>query len=758
MRICKLLSSVAIVLLMLFAAGCGDNKTAPVASLDNPPIVDPDPAPVVDPDDPPVVDPDDPKNWQSLEPKLISTTSVATEYVATDGQWLAWTAKDRQGIYLADPAADINLTADLPPQFYPEEFVFDGRFVAFVVDNNKLFYIDTADDEPSASMIASSDDRINYFDLDNGELVWIDNDDATVYYLNLKLADKTPQAITSDDASKIMIKVNDGVIVWSVSQGNWRIQYYDVKAAIPGVIQPAGQTNYDHWQASVHDRLIVWQGSDAGADVEIFYCDLRNGGTTAIKLTDNLTDDRHPQVHNGLIAWDAIIGGQEAIFFIDTKAASPTIQSLPTALSNDRLSHVRDGIIAWTAYKDNWSQVLYYDTKAALPAIVELTDSSAFHSYAPQIADGKIFWHAFDLQAGNGVIASFDILQSMTSDFRVLPNSDIMPVQAGNDQVVWLSTGRNPRIFARRADLPGAPVAVTPASMDVRSIDIDNGVVAFMTRQGSQDPLYVIDLNAQDPAPVMISNDAQSGERPRISKNIVVWIKQVSPGVHQVFYADLSASVLEEKMLQTPFSDVHDLNTDGDYISWLSGTWPNFEVFYADLSAPTVSAIQLTNNSVWEAGPIVDQGIVAWYRQNSGNINDIWYVDLNAEPLQERQITSSSTFDDRVTAVNNGIIVWIRNDNAVPGQNIYYADTNSPSATAVQVTDDNTHKGNPGINNGQMIWSQGGDIYVYDIFAAQPQIICVTDSRNNSSPSIKDGALIWRVNHGCARGTFAAIW
>ncbi|MGA6925912.1 MAG: hypothetical protein WBY88_09530, partial [Desulfosarcina sp.] len=37
-----------------------------------------------------------------LLPTLISTTSVDTDVVATDGQWLAWTGIDRQGITISD--------------------------------------------------------------------------------------------------------------------------------------------------------------------------------------------------------------------------------------------------------------------------------------------------------------------------------------------------------------------------------------------------------------------------------------------------------------------------------------------------------------------------------------------------------------------------------------------------------------------------------------------------------------------------------
>lgn len=689
-----------------------------------------------------------------LVPTVVSVNSVETDVVATDGQWLAWKAKDRQGISIFDGTQTRSLTQALPTDHYPQDMVFDGRFVAFVSQGRHLFVVDSESGSPEPVLVASSSNSIESFAVSSGDLVWIDRADSHVYHLVLGTTNPSPVRITTDDISRIMVKIDSGVIVWSENNPRWRVVYYDLKAASPTIVQPSGQTNLDHWQADIHDRLIVWQGSDDGNDVEIFYCDLRQNPTVAVKLTDNLTDDRHPRVYDRVIAWDGRSVGQETIFYVDMVNPG-LIYQLPTDAQFDRLSQVREGLIVWTASVGGNAQVFYCDLNATEPTIIQVTNN-AYHNQEPLISAGEIIWRTEEGERSR--ILAYDVVLQTTEERADLPYSQITGISGSDGRTVWLSLGAHHRIFVQSVEEDIAPVAITPLGLDVSTLEMDASVVVWRGNDGANNEIYYCDLNAEEREVVKLTDDQRWKEAPQISDGVVVWRGQVDSGSnYQVYYVDLMSENPVPAAIAVNGQENLSPQIHKGLITWLGGIWPNYEVYYYNLNDSSPQAINLTQNSVWEAGPMVHDGLVAWYRQNTGNINDIWYVDLNAVEPVEVRVTNNSDSDDRVGAVKERIIAWIgTNQTEIPRRSdIYYNDLSENAPAVVRVTEDGASKDNLTLDGGRMAWRADGEIYLFDTHADEPQVIRLTDNDvSDFFPKINGDFIIWRGGSA----TYAARW
>jgi hypothetical protein len=689
-----------------------------------------------------------------LLPTLISTTSVDTAVVATDGRWLAWTGVDRQGITMTDGLETVKQTERLSAQYYPKEIAFDGRYTVFTTESDKqLFVVDNQDPESNPVLIADSADRLISPYIDQGELVWIDHADLTLYYVDLNSEPHPPVAITDGANRKIQSKIDDGLIVWSESivigsDTHWRVFYYDLKSATPTIVQPSGQTGFDHWMVNVHDRFIVWQGADAGPDVEIFYCDLRQNPLDSVQLTDNAVDDRHPQVENKIIVWDGSSAFENTVSYLDMNDASPSINQLPTAADYDNLSHFRDGVIAWTASSESFSQIFFYDVNDSQPGVVQITNDS-FQNYQPRVAHGQIVWRT--QEADGGRILAYNLVSTRTDPVADLPYSEIIRVLSENGRHVWLSKGLNRRLYTQLADGDNLnPVTVTPEHVDVGSLKLDNGIAVFRAFDGTYSQVYYCDLNADTNQLVKLSTNDNYNGFPRIEGDIVVWNGKDAGGLDQVYYADLSSASPSGVAIAVGGEFNNQCAVDDRMITWLGGSYPNYEVYYYDLNAPSPQAVNLTINTVWETDPKIDQGVVAWSRESSGNNTDVWYYDLAADTPQEVRVTDSGVTNDRIQAVRDRVLVWL-GDN----RDIFFCDLNSPSPAPVQVTTDAEWKDSLSVDDGRIVWCVNGEIHAYDIYDSNPAPIRVTENEiNDFSPQIKGDFVLW---HGDDL-TYAARW
>jgi hypothetical protein len=259
-----------------------------------------------------------------LSPVFVSPTSVRPSQFATDGKWLVWTADDRLGIYSSDGVSTKNLTRNLALDYYPDDFVFDGRFTAFTtLSRREIFYIDNQDESATPALVFRTSSYVRTFDIRNGELVWIEVDGNKLYYANLNSSPIESILISEGSLTKEQLKIDGGLIVWSeggiYSGMQVRVYYYDLRAEAPTVTQLPGQTGSDHSLPSVHNRVIAWQGrtSDGTYDLEIFYCDLSATPLVSVQLTNNNTQDQNPQVYDGIIAWENQTGANSTICYIN---------------------------------------------------------------------------------------------------------------------------------------------------------------------------------------------------------------------------------------------------------------------------------------------------------------------------------------------------------------------------------------------------------------------------------------------------------
>lgn len=689
-----------------------------------------------------------------LVPTLVSTTSMDAGRSATDGDWLVWIGKDRQGISLLEGSDIQDLTAELAPEHYPESMNFDGRYVVFISGQKHLFVVDTRDASPVPELLSSSDDRIEYFDISEGELVWIDETDDHVYYLDLNSASSTPVRITDEDRSRIMVKIDDGVIVWSESISRWRVLYYDLRADNPAPVQPSGQTSLDHWMPDIHNRLIVWQGSDAGNDVEIFYYDMSRNDQAARKLTDNLTDDRHPRVDNGIIAWDGRLNGEETISYMDMNADSPTLLQLPTALSYDRLSHIRDGVITWTASAGGIYQILCYDLNADTPGVVQVTNTG-FANYEPVVDDGTILWRSEETSTAR--IMAYDVESASISELGELSNTKVTGLFSEGGGQVWLSEGANFSVYAQPVEEDINPVIISSPdrSVDSGTLAMDGGIAVWRAHDGSNMELYYCDLNSENQDEVIVSDDNRHKESPDISDGILTWRGQADGGGDQVYYADLPLGNPVAVPVAVSGQENLSPNIHDGLMTWLGGVYPNYEVYYYDLNAPTPQATNLTGNSLWEANPVANEGVIAWYRQHTGNINDIWYNDLSAATPLEVQVTNTGDSDDRVQAFRDRIIVWTSTFQADWSQDVFFYNLSAASPQVVRVTNDGDSKGGMDTDGGKIVWSAEGEIWFYDAREGSPSVTRITDNDlYDSNPKIRSDVVIWKAGDA----VYAARW
>jgi len=130
--------------------------------------------------------------------------------------------------------------------------------------------------------------------------------------------------------------------------------------------------------------------------------------------------------------------------------------------------------------------------------------------------------------------------------------------------------------------------------------------------------------------------------------------------------------------------------------------------------------------------------------------NDVWYSDLHADTAAENQVTDSAALDDRIKAVNDGVLVWLSDYS-----DIFFYDLDAVSPAAVQVTTDTERKGEVSFDAEKIVWNADGEIYGFDIESSDPRQILITDNKmNDHGPKTKDECIIWEANEL----TYAARW
>lgn len=227
----------------------------------------------------------------------------------TKGRIVVWSGGDTPTVYIhrfdTGEQVGIPVTA-VSTSPYPKT---DGRFVVWMAGTWPVFNIYAYDlnaVSPSPVMVTAGGWNAQPV-VDNGVVAWYADVSGNyeIYYADAKLSTPVPVRVTTNAVADEYPQIDDGVIVWSASDGE--VYYFDTNALTPTVVAVTNNTTSDgSWPSipRISNGLIVWAGAVSGVTGgEIFYYDLKAAVPTVVRLTNNSYDDRKPRVANGRIVW-----------------------------------------------------------------------------------------------------------------------------------------------------------------------------------------------------------------------------------------------------------------------------------------------------------------------------------------------------------------------------------------------------------------------------------------------------------------------
>lgn len=328
-------------------------------------------------------------------------------------------------------------------------------------------------------------------------------------------------------------------------------------------------------------------------------------------------------------------------------------------------------------------------------------------------------------------------------------------VAVDNQWIVWTAretAGADRRIFARPVAGDAEPIAVSVEHDFIRDLLVDGGIAVWQV--GNE--IYFCDLNSTNKDIRQLPSDGRSKSGLAFHAPVLSWTGS-SGGLYGVYTADLEVATVSIQMVASRDSNSgSDTDTHDGIITWTCGNWPAFNICYYDTQATPPQVFNVTDDPTWETGSRINQGIVAWYRSNTGNINDIWFSDLYAATPEIIQITNSSEDDDSVAGVSDGVVVWKSRLQADPfPEDIFYSHVNLGATEVVRVTDDGESKSHIGIAGEKIVWRAAGQIYLYDLGSPEQVALQISeDGAANDQPRISTTAIVWISDYN----TYAIRW
>lgn len=138
----------------------------------------------------------------------------------------------------------------------------------------------------------------------------------------------------------------------------------------------------------LYDDQAVWVGrelppSNIANNGTIFFYD----GQNTIQLTDGTYDARHPQVHNGQVAWEGYDGNDWEIFFYDGQK----VTQLTDNDYDEELVQIDNGWVLWRHNDGNDYEGFLYDGEKIIPLTHNDYDDWSFG-----MDNCQVVWAAFD--------------------------------------------------------------------------------------------------------------------------------------------------------------------------------------------------------------------------------------------------------------------------------------------------------------------------------------------------------------------------
>jgi len=287
-------------------------------------------------------------------------------------------------IFLYDGKRTLQLT-DSPYANYDPQ-IHNGQVVWWGWDGNdyEIFFYDGK----QTVQLTNNDYMDRSPQINNGQIVWYgyDGDDSEIFFYDGRQTIK----LTDNDYNDFNPQIDNGQIVWEATVNNTsQIFLYDGRQTIQlgSGISP-----------QIHNGQVVWSGWD-GNDMEIYFYD----GSRIIQLSDNDYWDGDPQIDNGQVAW----GTSRPIFFPDSTFVrgyaqdtffydgSRTIRLTPEQGATDyTIPQIHNGMVTWQAsitYGIYNQEIFLYDGRQ----IIQLTNNKKADSF-PQIHNGQVVWSGWD--------------------------------------------------------------------------------------------------------------------------------------------------------------------------------------------------------------------------------------------------------------------------------------------------------------------------------------------------------------------------
>ena len=174
---------------------------------------------------------------------------------------------------------------------------------------------------------------------------------------------------------------------------------------------------------------------------------------------------------------------------------------------------------------------------------------------------------------------------------------------------------------------------------------------------------FAVTLSLQTAHAEQVTANLYEDSFPHIKGNYVVWQGHVD-GDWEIFFYDIAARGAPVQITDNDYDDTSP-QTDGSYVVWLSESASGGEIFLYDLSgggAPTA----ITTDSNVDVSPQIANGRVVWESHQvttSVQPGEIFLYDILGPAPKIKQLTNN-TLDDSSPRINNQSVVWLQADGA----------------------------------------------------------------------------------------------
>jgi hypothetical protein len=355
------------------------------------------------------------------------------------------------------------------------------------------------------------------------------------------------------------------------------------------------------------------------------------------QLTDNVSNDLHPQINNnGFVVWNSGYGSEGGMdIFLYNGAA--TVQLSSVSRLNERPQINDNNEIVWLGSPDGTNlQVFLYDG-----IVTQLTDDE-YGKYDLRINEqGKIIWS--QLQEGTQDIVLYD-----DPDFIMLTDNDYDDLSAeisDSGYVTWFGSyaPENIGIFLWEGD--AGPTMIADGAKDGRYLSLNNsGQVAWVTN----DTVSAVNLFTGTES-VKLSGHYQA-DTPSLNNNgYVAWQEYTFNDYYdwtwKIFLHNGTDTV---RVSDNAYSDEYPKINDNNYLVWQGFDGHDYEIFVFDGQ----SIVQITDNGFDDLEPkINNDNQIVWIGDDGNDFEIFLARPMILTPEDTWAVTYGTIGPDTLTSL-----------------------------------------------------------------------------------------------------------